>query len=204
MLKQHIQIGLDEPKATGFSLESLKLTSHSFDTYWPKLEESSIVAMILDPRYKLDIINNKDKKKEAKEKLGAIFSQYEEEKATREQDSTNTQASTSKNKSSIPAITKLKEKIIPLAQRFFTQSLDKSKLKPEVSIYLSEPRVNNFEEDILKWWKINQLRFPILSKMARDFLAAQASSVPSERGFSRSGLTVTSLRNSLHPETVQK
>ena len=122
--------------------------------------------MILDPRYKLDIINNKDKKKEAKEKLGAIFSQYEEEKATREQDSTNTQASTSKNKSSIPAITKLKEKIIPFAQRFFTQSLDKSKLKPEVSTYLSEPRVNNFEEDILKWWKINQLRFPILSKMA--------------------------------------
>ena len=72
MLKQHIQIGLDEPKATGFSLESLKLMSHSFDTYWPKLEESSIVAMILDPRYKLDIINNKDKKKEAKEKLGAM------------------------------------------------------------------------------------------------------------------------------------
>ena len=84
--------------------------------------------MILDPRYKLDIINNKDKKKEAKEKLGAIFSQYEEEKATREQDSTNTQASTSKNKSSIPVIPKLKEKIIPLAQRFFTQSLDKSNL----------------------------------------------------------------------------
>ena len=75
----------------------------------------------------------------------------------------------SKNKSSIPAITKLKGKIIPLAQRFFTQSLEKSKLKPEVSTYLSEPRVNNFEEDILKWWKINQLRFPILSKMARDF-----------------------------------
>ena len=68
---------------------------------------------------------------------------------------------------------------------------------------MSEPRVNNFEEDILKWWKINQLRFPILSKMARDFLAAQASSVPSERGFSRSGLTVTSLRNSLHPDTVR-
>ena len=55
------------------------------------------------------------------------FNRYEEEKATREQDSTNTQASTSKNKSSIPAITKLKEKRIPLAQRFFTQSLDKSK-----------------------------------------------------------------------------
>ena len=81
--------------------------------------------------------------------------------------------------------------------------MNKSKVKPKVTIYLFEPRVNNFEEDILKWWKINQIRFPILSKMARDFLAAQATSVPSERGFSRSGLTITCLRNSLHPETVR-
>ena len=65
------------------------------------------------------------------------FNLNDEEKATSEQDSTNTQASSSKNKSSIPAITKLKEKIIPLAQRLFTQSFDKSKLKPEVSTYLS-------------------------------------------------------------------
>ena len=31
----------------------------------------------------------------------------------------------------------------------------------------------------------------------------QASSVPAEWGFSRSGLTVTKLRNRLHPETVR-
>ena len=36
-----------------------------------------------------------------------------------------------------------------------------------------------------------------------NFLAAQATSVPSERGFSLSGLTVTDLRNRLHPETVR-
>ena len=63
---------------TSSPMKPRRTMSHSCDAYWPKLEESSIVAMILDPRYKLDIINNKDKKKEAKEKLGAIFSQYEE------------------------------------------------------------------------------------------------------------------------------
>ena len=68
---------------------------------------------------------------------------------------------------------------------------------------MSEPRVKNFEEDILKWWKTNQIRFPVLSRIARDFLAAQATSVPSERGFSKSGLMITDLRNSLHPETVR-
>ena len=32
--------------------------------------------------------------------------------------------------------------------------------------------------------------FPILSNIARDYLAMQASSLPLERGFSTSGLTV--------------
>ena len=59
------------------------------------------------------------------------------------------------------------------------------------------------EHNILKWWKDNQSQFPTLAKMARDYLAMQASSVPSERGFSKSGLTVSNLRNRLNPETVR-
>ncbi|KAL2237285.1 UNVERIFIED_CONTAM: Zinc finger BED domain-containing protein RICESLEEPER 2, partial [Sesamum indicum] len=31
--------------------------------------------------------------------------------------------------------------------------------------------------DILKWWKVNTQRFPILSKMARDILAVPVSTV---------------------------
>jgi hypothetical protein len=46
-------------------------------------------------------------------------------------------------------------------------------------------------------------RLPVLSKKARDYLTAQASSLPSERGFSRSGLTIKNLRNRLHSETVR-
>ena len=46
-------------------------------------------------------------------------------------------------------------------------------------------------------------RLPVLSKIARDYLAAQASNLPSERGFSRSGLRIKNLRNRLHSETVR-
>ena len=79
---------------------------------------------------------------------------------------------------------------------------EKDSKKSEFTIYLSEPRISNSEEDILLWWKTNQARFPVLSKIARDYLSAQASSLPSERGFSRSGLMITNLRNKLHSETV--
>ena len=50
----------------------------NFQTYWPKLEESSLVAMIIDPRYKLDAIKDKYKKKASREKFDKIFCKYEE------------------------------------------------------------------------------------------------------------------------------
>ena len=74
----------------------------------------------------------------------------------------------------------------------------------ELTNYFSEPRILiNEEEKILQWWKTNQARYTILSKIARDYLAMQASSVPSERGFSSSGLTVSDLRSRLHPITIK-
>ena len=74
----------------------------------------------------------------------------------------------------------------------------------ELGNYLLEPRILLGEDEkILVWWKNNQTKFPILSKIARDYLAMQASSVPSERGFSSSGLTVTDMRSRLHPMTVR-
>ena len=59
------------------------------------------------------------------------------------------------------------------------------------------------DEKSLAWWKNKQTKFTILSKINRDYLAMQASSVPSERSFSSSGFTVTDMRSRLHPMTVR-
>jgi hypothetical protein len=42
-----------------------------------------------------------------------------------------------------------------------------------------------------------------MAAMACDYLAIQGSSVPSERAFSSGGITVTSLRNKLNPDTFE-
>ena len=58
------------------------------------------------------------------------------------------------------------------------------------------------DEKSLAWWK-KKTKFTILSKINRDYLAMQASSVPSWRGFSSSGFTVTDMRSRLHPMMVR-
>jgi hypothetical protein len=45
-------------------------------------------------------------------------------------------------------------------------------------------------------WKSNRYTYPILSAMARDFLAIQASSVPSERAFS-AGANLNSIKKTI-------
>jgi hypothetical protein len=46
-------------------------------------------------------------------------------------------------------------------------------------------------------------QYPTLARIARDYLAIQGSSVPSERAFSSGGLTGTKLRNRLSPQIFE-
>jgi len=57
--------------------------------------------------------------------------------------------------------------------------------------------------DILSWWKTNQAKYPILSRLARDVLAVQVSTVASESAFSCSGRIVNKFRTRLDPEMVE-
>ena len=56
----------------------------------------------------------------------------------------------------------------------------------------------------LLWWMQNQFRFPLLSRMAKLYLAIPATSVPSERVFSTAGDIVTASRACLKPGHVDK
>ena len=69
-------------------------------------------------------------------------------------------------------------------------------------MYLDAPK-EPIERDILEFWRISVSVYPVLSRIAKDFLAACASSVPSECSFSGSGRVITALRNSLEPDAIQ-
>ncbi|XP_019191058.1 PREDICTED: zinc finger BED domain-containing protein RICESLEEPER 1-like [Ipomoea nil] len=78
-----------------------------------------------------------------------------------------------------------------------------SSKETELQIYLSEKLVEdeeNVDFDVLRWWKVNSDRFPILSRMARDVLAVPISTVSSESAFSTSELSTGAAGSS--PSTV--
>jgi len=53
----------------------------------------------------------------------------------------------------------------------------------ELQIYLSLPTLDGKTEP-LQWWKMNEMQFPGLASMARDYLTIPATSVLSEESFS--------------------
>ncbi|KAG8501282.1 hypothetical protein CXB51_003381 [Gossypium anomalum] len=77
--------------------------------------------------------------------------------------------------------------------------------KSELDRYLGEDEeVNNSSSfDLLLWWKMNSLRFPILAQMARDILATPISTVASESAFSTGGCALDNFRSSLTPLMVK-
>jgi hypothetical protein len=46
---------------------------------------------------------------------------------------------------------------------------------------------------VLKWWKRNQDQYPILDKMASDFLAIPLYTVASESTFSTAGIIIENI-----------
>jgi len=75
----------------------------------------------------------------------------------------------------------------------------------EIQSYLSSPRVENTANfDVVLWWSRQQITYPILRKISKDYLSMMPTSVESERNFNIGGMTATSSRSSLNPETVRE
>lgn len=77
-------------------------------------------------------------------------------------------------------------------------------MKSELDQYLEEsllPRVQDF--DVLGWWKLNKVKYPTLSKMARDIFSIPISTVPPESIFDTVATEMDPYRSSLRPETVE-
>ncbi|GKB35275.1 zinc finger BED domain-containing protein RICESLEEPER 2-like protein, partial [Tanacetum coccineum] len=78
--------------------------------------------------------------------------------------------------------------------------------KSELKMYLEEGLLEGHwgtTFNALEWWNVHQLKYPILSKMAKDVLAIPISTVASEATFSDGGRVIDPYRSALKSSTVE-
>ena len=77
-------------------------------------------------------------------------------------------------------------------------------LSHEIDRYITNPIKNVVPDfDILRWWKLNGVKYSGLTLIVKDVLAIPISTVASESCFSTGGRVVNSFRASLTPTIME-
>jgi hypothetical protein len=150
--------------------------------YYTKINSASFaIATILDPRYKLEVYDSTQDpdalKASAILSIERAFKVYSED--------------TSGVQTNEGPVSKKQKRFATLAP-----------VKNELNKYLQEDRVGA-EDSPLDYWRANKIRFPILARMARDYLALQPTSKDVEGNFSKGRRTIAYYRRSQNASTVR-
>lgn len=196
-----------------------------FDKYWKDCSLVLSIAVVMDPRFKMKLIEfsfsklyGEDAVRYTKVVSDAIHELYHEYVAqplplTPAYDEQGGEANHSMNcndgnQPSTPMSSQMSSGDGLLDFDIYISEMAVSQnTKPELEQYLEEalvPRIHEF--DILNWWKLNTIKYPTLSKMARDVLAIPMSMVSpgtSIFGTGSGSRVLDEYRSSLRPETVE-
>ncbi len=173
-------------KNSGSVIEAVKKGLDKLRKYEDKMNSSKValIALFLNPALKLTYFKEHNYTKESikgvEKMIQSVFDDYYGQKD-------------------------LLDKSVEDDDDFFVNMFKRPKREEnltEFQKYLRFP-LSPPQTDLLNYWKAQENEFPCLTNMARDYLAAQSSSVPVERDFSGGVDLVTSTRCSLKPETIR-
>ncbi|KAL7604870.1 hypothetical protein Lser_V15G16239 [Lactuca serriola] len=177
-----------------------------FDQYWSFIHGVLAIATILDPRFKMKLIEYYfpkiygDVSPQEVERIRKLT--YELVREYKPYDAKETQSSLNNSEFGLD----IDDCGDPLAgfDLFVSTTSTIDTYKSKLDYYLEEnvlPRTGDF--DILACRKANGLKYPTLQRVVRDVLAIPVSTVASESAFSTGGRHVTLHRNRLHPDTLE-
>nr|DAD23243.1 TPA_asm: hypothetical protein HUJ06_024706 [Nelumbo nucifera] len=185
-----------------------KPMQEKFDKYWAEYSTILAIAVVLDPRYKLKIVeyafirlygeDEKDKSVHVRDTLYELFKEY-----MNHYSSINLSASTILSEGSSATCYKeygfMKDYDAYESQVFYT-----NERKSQLDLYLEEPYVERQTElNVIAYWKSCEKRFPELSLMARDILKIPISTVAFEAAFSGGRRLLNQYHSSLAPKMVE-
>ncbi|XP_072087004.1 zinc finger BED domain-containing protein RICESLEEPER 2-like [Arachis hypogaea] len=187
-----------------------------FEKYWGVINTVMAIGTLLDPRYKMYLLNFFFRKIYGETEACVVIGQVKRvvqdlvlEYATKGRERDQAAQLDIPPPPSIPLSSKGRKFSHEDWQADFAAHVSEESAfidtKSELDYYLEERPVpqNEHDFDILNWWKSNGAKFPTLQAIARDFLAIPISTVASESSFSTGGRFVTPHRSRLRPDTLE-
>ena len=187
---------INEPIITFGLLDEVKLKLYNnIKKYYPTLTTESLIFSILDPRFKRLDFASETQQIKTKCHLQELFNNEKENYQSYQSINSSTQSttqSTTQSKSSIKRKTLMARLSKPNV--VVINEVDEYLQLPEIALDLNP----------LIWWNEKKESFPILSGLARKYLAVSATSTASERLFSDAGNLLTNKRTRMKPKLFKK
>ncbi|XP_057777906.1 zinc finger BED domain-containing protein RICESLEEPER 2-like [Salvia miltiorrhiza] len=199
----------------------IKEMKKKFDKYWGSCNLLMAIGAILDPRFKMRLVdfafhkiyNEVDARANIMKVRDALYNLYFEYV---EVDNAKSRKGTTSERCSATCTSSTSQgKLVPSGLSMFDEYLDtievNGPLKSELDICLDEGVVRSqdgdgvvaSEFDALAWWKSQELKFKILSTLARDVLAIPISTVASEATFNARSRVLDPYRSRLGSDMVE-
>ncbi|XP_022717364.1 zinc finger BED domain-containing protein RICESLEEPER 1-like isoform X2 [Durio zibethinus] len=201
----HIQL-IEWCKSPNNFLSSLAAKMKAkFDKYWSKCSLALAVAGILDPRFKMKLVEYYysqiygstalERIKEVSDGVKELFNAYSICSTLIDQGSALPGCS-------LPSSSNDSRDRLKGFDKFLHETSQSQGAISDLEKYLDEPVFpRNCDFSILNWWRVHTPRYPILSMMARDVLGTPMSTVAQESAFNAGGRVLDSCRSSLTPDT---
>jgi len=182
------KIDLNKPFETKDVLNEVKKNLYNaMCHYWNFISDDILLLTILDPR-----IKTMENKQEEEEILRKYYEKYQEDYLPTPIES---RAASPTPESSVNPV--YKPKLFSIFERNQPKASDK------VEEYLKEDKIP-YNQCPFNWWLNKKSKYPVLTKMARIFLAIPATSTSSERLFSDAGNLLTSKRSRIDSELFKR
>lgn len=215
--KIHIELTHAAMSEDPFVSNLIRPLQEKFDKYWKHCYLVLAIAVVLDPRFKMKLVEfnfNKMYDEHAESWIRAVNDSVHElfleyiaqalplpalEEGNEGVIKTETSQDGFQEGNLVSTVDGLSDFEI-----YINEITSSQHMKSELDQYLEEsllPREHEF--DILGWWKLNKLKYPTLSRMASDILSIPVCTVGPDSVFDTELRKMDNYRNSLGPMTLE-
>ncbi|XP_010273438.1 PREDICTED: zinc finger BED domain-containing protein RICESLEEPER 1-like [Nelumbo nucifera] len=210
----HLQL-IEWCKSSDIVIGSMALKMKSkFDKYWSTCNLALAVAVILDPRFKMKLVeyyypqiygsSAPERIKVVSDSVKELYNEYAICSTLASLDQGLGWEVRNNSGFSGTSVPNVSNDRLSGFDKFLNETTNSQRSKSDLDKYLEEPVFpRNVDFNILNWWKVHMPRYPILSMMARDVLGVPMATVPLGSTFNAGDRVLDPYRSSLNPDTLQ-